>query len=116
MSIYNMMMMWMLIQMIGTVKCAMARVDHSDAKSCVCPITAADHLFPAVIAVGAWIIFNWIAKKFWQTWRPQPSAETSKLSAKVLCTCPSEENDCTTIAVQETSTDDEIKNNSIASY
>ena len=78
-----------------------------------------------VIVVITWAIFKWFAKKLLvtalQNWQPQPVL-ANKLSAnEVLCMCPSDEIDCTAVAVQETSahdTDDEAKdkNNYYTSY
>ena len=114
------------MQMSDIVK-AMARItDLSDTKSCL----YTDYLLCAMITVTVvitWAIFKWFAKKLLATalrnWRPQPVlGETNKLSAnEVQCMCPTNEIDCTTVAVQETSahdTNDETKdkNNYYASY
>ena len=89
--------------------------DHSDTciksgPSC----SFAEYLVAAMIVIITWFILKWIAKKFrLPRTQEQHAAETNRLSAnKALHKCPSDEIDCTTVAVQETGdydTDEEAK-------
>ena len=91
--------------------------DHSASDTCIksgpsCSL--AEYLVATMIAIMSWLILKWIAKKFrLPRTQEQHAAETNRLSAnKALHKFPSDEIDCTTVAVQETGdydTDEEAK-------